>query len=367
MTKKDFVISLLLLVSGFTGYSQNDWRQGFIIENTGDTIYGLIDYRSQKSNSQYCYFKKDKQDVDNRYEPTEIKAYRFTDGKYYVSKPIMVDGTERTAFLEFLINGVVKIYYYKDKDDLYFLEKDGQIYELKNTRSQVSNEGNDYLIDQKEYIGIMRYLFQDAKMTETINRTELESKSLVKTAKKYHNEVSKDEEYIIYDEKKDKVHIDFGVTYGQFNKTVRLKENLSYKLDNNSSDFFGLVFNIKNIPGIYERFSLQVEFLASEYIQVSRAYHFDKNYNYVPITENRYQLNVPLMLDYRITATRLYPKIEFGASMYFTSNDLVKTQQMTYIAGLSLHYEIYKDFRFYLLTRAEKSPRVVRFGAGLVF
>src|SRR5690606_39207532 len=148
MTKKDFVISLLLLVLGFTGYSQNDWRQGFIIENTGDTIYGLIDYRSPKSNSQYCYFKKDKQDVDNRYEPTEIKAYRFTDGKYYVSKPIMVDGIERTAFLEFLINGVVKIYYYKDKDDLYFLEKDGQIYELKNTRSQVSNEGNDYLIDQ---------------------------------------------------------------------------------------------------------------------------------------------------------------------------------------------------------------------------
>ncbi len=63
---KKVIIILLLLTKCFTGYSQNDWRKGYIIENSGDTIYGLIDYRTSRSNSQYCYFRKDKQNDYNK-------------------------------------------------------------------------------------------------------------------------------------------------------------------------------------------------------------------------------------------------------------------------------------------------------------
>jgi len=95
MNKKDLIISFLLLTLSLNGYSQNDWRQGYIIENSDDTIYGLIDYRSPKSNSQYCYFRESEQVETIKYSPKQIKGYRYVYGKYYVSKSIKINEIER--------------------------------------------------------------------------------------------------------------------------------------------------------------------------------------------------------------------------------------------------------------------------------
>ncbi len=354
MNKKHLIISFLLLTFNLTGYSQNDWRQGYVIENSADTIYGLIDYRSPKSNSQYCYFRESEQVETIKYSPAQIKGYRYINGKYYVSKSIKIkiNENERIVFLEFLINGIANIYYCKDEDEKYYIEKDNKIYELKNTEKQINREGTNYIREKKEYIGLMNYLFREAQISVDINNTELGHNSLIKTAKKYHNKVCTNGECVIYEKKINPTKLDFGLVYGKYNKTLQLMESLYYNLDNNLSDYFGLALNIRNIPGIYERFSLQIELLASEYYLESK---------------QRYQLNVPLLLDYRITSTKFYPKIEFGTSMYFIRNDQIKTQHMTLIAGLSFHYEFFKDYRVFINTRFEINPRIVRFGGGLIF
>ena len=97
---------------------------------------------------------------------------------------------------------------------------------------------------------------------------------------------------------------------------------------------------------------MQIELLASEYFLKGK---------------QKYQLNAPLLLDYRITSTKFYPKIEFGTSMYFIRNDQIKSEHMTLIVGLSFHYDFFNDYKVFISTRLENNPRIVRFGGGLIF
>lgn len=71
-------------------YAQNNYRPGFIITVQKDTIYGEIDYRTDKMNAKRCVFQSQGNDTEPvTYHPFEILGYRFTDdGKYYVSKNI---------------------------------------------------------------------------------------------------------------------------------------------------------------------------------------------------------------------------------------------------------------------------------------
>ena len=352
MSKKGIIISFLLLVVSLAGYSQNDWREGYIIENSGDTIHGLVDYRSPRSNSQFSYFRKSEQDKPVKYSPEEIKGYRYDDGKYYISKTIGIDGTEKTAFLEYLFQGRANVYFLKDENERYFLEVDGQMHELKNSEKTVYARGSEYSKEQKEYIGVMNHLFQEADMQEVISRTELRHKSLIRTARKYHNTVSTDQETVTFEKKTDPLKFDFGVVYGRYNKTLHLERSLVYSLEDSSSDYFGLAFNFRNIPGVYERFSLQLEVLASEY-------YFDN--------EKKYQLNVPVLLDYKLSSNKFYPKVELGTSMYFTRTGEINAQHIALIGGVSLHYEFFKDYRVFVNTRVESSPGTIRFGGGILF
>lgn len=352
MNKNGLIISFFLFIISLSGYSQNDWKQGYIIENSGDTLYGLVDFRPPKSNSKYCYFKESEQDESDNYSPKQIKGYRYINGKFYISKVIKINEIERIAFLEFLIKGKANVYCLTDDKVKYFVEIDTQIHELKNSERRIYREGTKYLREQKEYIGTMSHLFQEANITKDIYNTELNHSSLINTAKKYHNKVSKDEEFVIYETEIKPIKIDFGIVYGKYNKTLHLNQNLSYNLDNNFSNFFGIALNFQNIPRIYERFSLWMELLASEY-------YLDN--------KQRYQFNIPLLLNYKLFSEKIYPKVELGTSMYFIQNEHIKTQHMTLIAGFSIDYNFFRDYRVFISTRIESNPRYVRIGGGLMF
>lgn len=64
------------------------FRNGYYITLENDTVYGLIDYRGEVRNSQTCVFKMSEVAEPEKFDPSEIQAYRFTDGKFYISKQI---------------------------------------------------------------------------------------------------------------------------------------------------------------------------------------------------------------------------------------------------------------------------------------
>ena len=104
---KKYLLAGCVLMA-FAVKAQTEFREGYIITKEKDTIYGELDHRGDRVMAKVCRFRKD--DKVFKYRPSEISAYRFTDGKFFVSKKI--EG--RDIFLQFLIEGELNVYYFDD-------------------------------------------------------------------------------------------------------------------------------------------------------------------------------------------------------------------------------------------------------------
>jgi len=115
------ILSLLFTVTS----AQINLREGIVITLGGDTLSGMIDYRTDAINAQQCVFMANGASAATTYKPGEIAGYRFLDnGRYYVSREIpMPDGTNRMMFLEYVLSGQMSLYYRSsDSDDFFYLE-----------------------------------------------------------------------------------------------------------------------------------------------------------------------------------------------------------------------------------------------------
>lgn len=193
---------MLLLVS-MTTYAQKDYRAGYIITQDFDTLHGLIDYRGEIKNSKECWFKENGSSEEVAYNPGEIYSYRFVDGKYYISKKIIIDGQEVTGFVEYLVNAQANLYYYADyeKGSHYYIENESEgLVELKNEKKEYYEDNVRYVRETNEHIGALTIVFKDTPdLIPKINNVDLTHKSLIKITKDYHNIVCDSVACIIYD------------------------------------------------------------------------------------------------------------------------------------------------------------------------
>jgi len=297
-----------------SGHSQNDWKAGYIIKNSGDTVFGWIENRDSKANSNHCYFRKDEVSKTIQYGPTELSGYRFNDGKFYVSKNIADEDTIRKLFLEFLIEGKVNVFHYQDDNSHFLLEKDGKIYDLKNTTVISDIDGKVYYENKKEYLGIMSLLLKDANIQPLINKSTLNSKSLIKIAKNYHEKVCSDEQCIIYEKKIKPVHVNFGLHIGEsinrFNFGDQIISNYSL------SNYLGCRFEFENILNYAENLFLQVDFTFQNFSK----YNFknQNQYAYAYIKNNidlkAVALKIPVVVNYTFSKGKVRPSLGLGIS-----------------------------------------------------
>lgn len=242
---------IILLLFGQL-YGQKNYLPGYIISNENDTTYGLIEYGvSRTFNHNICRFKNDEENKPNEYLPGEIKAYRFSDNRYYISKEMPVkDSVKEVVFVEILVDGIVNLYYYvEDFEGIYYIEKEnGEISQLSNESKRIMKEGKEYETNSMKHVGVLLYTFSDCnELYSDINNTSLDHKSLINLSKKYHEYTCKTGEECIVYEKPKKFIWDLGVYYGYNISRFDLnKWAFGYSL---SSDFkisysssFGLYF-----------------------------------------------------------------------------------------------------------------------------
>ena len=104
---RNIILIAALLVS-LTANAQVNPKEGFIITNLNDTVYGMVDYRTNDKNAQQCTFKADGASEYVTYAPGQIAGYRFKEsGKFYVSRNFDEDGE---FFAEYLVNGILNLY-----------------------------------------------------------------------------------------------------------------------------------------------------------------------------------------------------------------------------------------------------------------
>jgi hypothetical protein len=191
-----FIFSVLIAVFAvnYSVKAQRDYKEGYIITPEGDTVFGYIDLQSNVYNSLECVFTTIRDEQPKIFHPFEIAAYRITGGKYYVSKEILLNETERKVFLEFLVDGIIDLYYYKTfNKEYYFIEKDGRLHELSNEEREVYVNEIRYLKNSNQYKGMLTYLFKDSpEVSSDINNTKFNYKGLINITREYHENVCQD-------------------------------------------------------------------------------------------------------------------------------------------------------------------------------
>lgn len=191
-----FLLVSLLISAGLQ--AQTDFKPGYIIKSSGDTLHGSIDYRGDLLMSRVCKFRASDNTV-SEYYPGDIAAYRLIDGKFYVTQE--VDGSKK--FLEYLIKGKVNIYYMRDgAGDHYYIDKDGEMLSEMPYKEEIRSINKMTVLHKSSrHVGLLLYYMQDAPdlkpKIESIAKPEHDV--LVKIAEQYHNAVCSGEKCIIYE------------------------------------------------------------------------------------------------------------------------------------------------------------------------
>jgi hypothetical protein len=202
--KKILLVLLPLIYSTNQLIAQVNFTEGFILKTPSDTLFGLIDDRNYLDNSLYCDFRESMSSEVKRFYPGELYGYRISSGKFYVSKPVNINGNNVLFFMEYLINGELDVFFRQDdtNTNLYYASKDSTpLYELRYKKELVRTNDRVYEKVNKEFIGTLKVLTRDyPQFSKQIEKTAKPGhSSMIMLAENYHNYVCRDKECIIYD------------------------------------------------------------------------------------------------------------------------------------------------------------------------
>ncbi len=353
-----YILTLELIFINVLGLiAQSDFRNGYIINNSYDTIYGFIDYKGNKANAKQCTFRENLDSYNQIYTPDELIGYRFTNSKYYESKSFMIENEPKQLFLEYLISGIVDIYYYRDdKGEHYFLDdKSGDLHELKNEEKEIYVNNTNYLKESKEYIGVLKATFKESpSIYKRLDNAQLNHKSLITLAHDYHNEVCTDEACIIFEKKLIKRKYKYGFVLGMNDLSItQIKEFVGeyYYLNNSQYEYdfspsLGLYYKV-NMPNLNERLFFQYEGTYSRTnLKISNSYiSIDSFLNYLnTISLIQNTLKNLAVIKYEFPNGKIKPVFQFGGFVnYVFKTEYNRDIEVKFLSSGETYYTDYSN------------------------
>lgn len=227
---------------------------------------------------------------------------------------MQLEGEEVDLFLEFLLQGMMDVYYYNNGDQAYyFFEKeDGSVQMITKRPEKIIN--GKYVKD-KQYDGQLRFLFY-GHLPPLYQKhfIDFERKAIINIAKTYHDDVCQTgEACIVYvDEKPNALFLewDFSVYAGiaPVQYTNKLVENYDVK-DVEMSGYFPQIGAQVNVfyPGLSKSFSLLLDVSLSKF-NINR-----KKVSPIRDVESKaYILSPRIGIKYRYPKYKLCPFCEAG-------------------------------------------------------
>lgn len=351
----NYFILLAIFTSAPLFLQAQENRAGYIVKNSGDTVFGILQYQRGKNASQECKFQKDEFTKPETYKPGEIFGYRFQEGKYFISKEMPVNGQDYLLFAEFLIQGIANMYYvnYQNTDHYYIeTEKDGLI-ELTEPERIVMTDSGTFVLPPR-YKGLLGFILSDYdRVNEDVKYMDLDHKSLIKLGRDYHYAVCDSIQCIIFEKKVAKLHLNFGIQAGY--TTSRYNFGNMLDSDFGSGYTLGASLILNNFVVSNERLSLQLGVLFhkhygnifktgkssefGEYVNYEDEKYFinrtkiDTSFGfYTYVTSLNAKLNVlalkiPVTFNYTSLSTKLRPYFGLGLEMMFV---LSQNQEFDY-------------------------------------
>jgi hypothetical protein len=377
MKKGCFLFYLIFLQFCFVSFGQERYRPGYIITYNSDTIRGLIKLKSNFENSKSCVFKSEKNQLPKVFSPDDIRVYRIENGKYYLSKEVEIDSLKKKVFLEYLVDGIVDLYYYKDPlNEYYFIEKDtilsrlsneGSIVTVKETGHQGEYE-ESYFKNSNQYKGVLRYLFQEStQVLKEIPETAFDYRPLIKITENYHKSVCKDFNCIDFTKSTNKslfLEPYLGIINSWFG--LKTSKDIVYEI----KPYFGIQLRLLPFKG----FSICNLLVGFNYSTNNFEGDFENTLNQYGLPywiHAKYSIvRVPLTLEYNVPIKKLQPffslsynniflsKIDYNViriSYYTRDPEPTNLRKYEYGAsfGLGLRYKLNDEFYIYLKNEFE--------------
>ncbi len=219
---------VLLTITATVATAQTNPKPGFIITNNGDTVRGVIDFRSNAKLSKQCVFWANGESESQTFKPGDIESFRFDqNGKFFVTRRLSVNGAPQLYFAEFLVQGKMNLYCVADSYDEYFFfeREDGEMAQLTKRAFVSSSTAQDERENQEEVkkqYGKVKLLLKDSrKAIDDMNEINMSRKKLVDIVRDYHRDVCTDGSNCMVYEYKDradklKTHIKVFAGYGYY-------------------------------------------------------------------------------------------------------------------------------------------------------
>lgn len=242
------LFAVICLSMAFSLNAQGDFKPGYIIALNQDTIRGEIKSGSESRNAQVCVFRTGKDAEASEFHPGEIQAYRFTNGKYYVTMDVEEDGVKKKVFIEYLVNGMADLYYLREQNsEQYYIRK----------------EGEDPLAITN--IRMLKAAFSDCyEIQSSLDKATLSHNSLISMTEKYHDYVCDGEVCINYAREASRLRLHVMPYVGYSMSTMRLRgENLFelFDFELSKAPVFGVQLDLgSNRLGEHFSFQLGAEF-----------------------------------------------------------------------------------------------------------
>jgi hypothetical protein len=333
-------------------FAQSNFKPGYYITNEMDTVHGLIDYRNNTKNAEKCVFIKSIEDEKSIFLPGEIHSYRITNGKYFTSKIIPIDSTQINVFCEFLINGVVNLYYYNDGENhKYYIETEqGEFVLLEDKPKTEYINGKTYEKQNLKYIGVLQYTFRNSPETMNLARnTTINHNSLMKITKNYHYNICPDSACVEYTNQKIK-KIYLGINTGILKTNLLMEDEIFTDYNDHSyiSPSLGLVSEFY-LTRISENLAVQFNV---NWSQFKHSITFDTLY--IPYEgvfwgyrELKFGLiSTNLNLKYVYPAGKVRPTASLGLNFCSTVNDKSYQETTIYLGGEITDKILVADYYF---------------------
>ena len=334
--KKALLLFAVLCITQI-GYSQSDFREGFVIKQNRDTINGLLKFKAANTNPRDCQLQSPDSKSIVTFKPDEIIGYGFKNDRYFESRKIgKSDQSSESVLLEVLIRGMVTLYKY---DNVFYIEKaESGLLKLSSESIETTTNGVTTAIQSNSYLRTLNLLLSDcAETASRIPHTNFSERSLTNLVELYNKCMKAP--MIIYKNNKPWMHVRFGISGGM------ISSHMAFETKNGFMDYMGpfsgwnsplvgATFEVLS-PRINERVSFLMDFLYSKSKYDSQNIKFafsgaqiTKNYVNIEMTH----LKIPFGLRYTFQGKGLASFFNFGLSETLTLNSISDwTQTVDYI------------------------------------
>lgn len=273
-------------------FSQNDFRPGFIVPETGDTLWGLLNNKDDLVLHEQCEFQLSPEAIIEKYNPNGLQSFGLTDQKIFVTRP----WEQQMLFFKLLVRGAVNLYVWKDVNRHRFFLENQQLgfNEIIYEEEVITKDKEEYIQVSAKYKGLLNaYLGNDNRLEDLIRNINKPTESkLISLVRKYHEVNELELEYPQKRRSKNRSALEIQVGTIHYQKVDNLDESRGFVL--------GLIGHI-GMARINEKLFLKtgVIFTTIDYPEKDRA-----------------AIKIPLQLEYRYPKGQFRPRLAYGISLY---------------------------------------------------